>query len=130
MDTGPLLNARTMPVGEDDTAETMFPKLSALGAEALTEPFGMLRRGTLAGTPQDGAMATYAPMLKKEHGRIDWEKPAREVRDLVRGMTPWPSACCDHAGRGGGRPGGEGTARGGPGEQILATLVASACRIL
>ena len=99
MDTGPMLNVRTMPIGEDDTAETMFPKLSALGAEALTEALGMLRRGTLAGTPQDGAMATYAPMLKKEHGRIDWEKPAREVRDLVRGMTPWPSACADHAGK-------------------------------
>jgi len=99
MDTGPMLHVRTMPIGEDDTAETMFPKLSALGAEALTEALGMLRQGTLAGTPQDGAMATYAPMLKKEHGRIDWGKPAREVRDLVRGMTPWPSACAGHAGK-------------------------------
>ena len=99
MDTGPMLNVRTMPIGEDDTAETMFPKLSALGAEALTEALGKLRRGTLSGTPQDGAMATYAPMLKKEHGRIDWGKPAREVRDLVRGMTPWPSACAAHAGK-------------------------------
>src|SRR3989304_1646782 len=78
MDTGPMLNVRTMPIGEDDTSETMFPKLSALGAEALTEALGMLRLGTLAGTPQDGAMATYAPMLKKEHGRIDWGEPARE----------------------------------------------------
>jgi methionyl-tRNA formyltransferase len=99
MDTGPMLHVRTMPIREDDTAETMFPKLSALGAEALTEALGMLRQGTLAGTPQDGAMATYAPMLKKEHGRIDWEKPAREVRDLVRGMTPWPVAFAAHAGK-------------------------------
>ncbi|HEU5360058.1 MAG TPA: methionyl-tRNA formyltransferase [Candidatus Deferrimicrobiaceae bacterium] len=99
MDTGPMLHVRRMPIGEDDTAETMFPKLSALGAEALTEALGKLRDGTLAETPQDGTLATYAPMLKKEHGRIDWEKPAREVRNLVRGMTPWPSAFAEHDGK-------------------------------
>jgi methionyl-tRNA formyltransferase len=99
MDTGPMLHVREMPIGEDDTAETMFPKLSSLGAQALIEALGKLRGGTLAETPQDGNLATYAPMIKKEHGRIDWEKPAREVRDLVRGMTPWPSAFTDHGGK-------------------------------
>ncbi|MGZ8428685.1 MAG: methionyl-tRNA formyltransferase [Candidatus Deferrimicrobiaceae bacterium] len=99
MDTGPMLHVRTLPIGEDDTAETMFPKLSVLGAQALTEALGMLRQGTLVEIPQDGTMATYAPMLKKEHGRIDWGKPAREVRNLVRGMTPWPSACAEHDGK-------------------------------
>jgi len=99
MDTGPMLHVRTLPIGEDDTAETMFPRLSVLGAQALTEALGMLRQGTLVETPQDGSMATYAPMLKKEHGRIDWGKPAREVRNLVRGMTPWPSACAEHDGK-------------------------------
>jgi methionyl-tRNA formyltransferase len=58
-----------------------------------------LRDGTLGETPQDAALATYAPMLKKEHGRIDWSRPAREVRNLVRGMTPWPSAYALHAGK-------------------------------
>jgi methionyl-tRNA formyltransferase len=99
MDTGPMLHVRTLPIGEDDTAETMFPKLSALGAQALTEALGMLRQGTLVETPQDGTKATYAPMLKKEHGRIDWGKPAREVRNLVRGMTPWPVAFAEHDGK-------------------------------
>jgi methionyl-tRNA formyltransferase len=99
MDTGPMLHVREIPIGEDDTAETMFPKLSALGAEALTEALGKLREGTLTEVPQDAALATYAPMIKKKHGRIDWGKPAREVRDLVRGMTPWPSAFTDHAGK-------------------------------
>jgi len=116
MDTGPMLHVREMAIGEDDTAETMFPKLSSLGAQALVEALGKLREGTLAETPQDGNLATYAPMIKKEHGRIDWGKSAREVRDLVRGMTPWPSAFTDHEGKtlkilaasvreGGGRPG-------------------------
>jgi methionyl-tRNA formyltransferase len=116
MDTGPMLHVREMAIGEDDTAETMFPKLSSLGAQALVEALGKLREGTLAETPQDGNLATYAPMIKKEHGRIDWGKSAREVRDLVRGMTPWPSAFTGHDGKtlkilaasvreGGGRPG-------------------------
>ena len=99
MDTGPMLHVREVPIGEDDTAETMFPKLSALGAEALAEALGKLRGGTLSETPQDGALATYAPMLKKEHGRVDWGKPAAEVRNLVRGMAPWPSAYAEHEGK-------------------------------
>lgn len=99
MDTGPMLHVREMPIGEDDTAETMFPALAALGAEALIEALGKLREGTLAETPQDGEKASYAPMLKKEHGRIDWSRPAGEIRNLVRGMTPWPSAATGHAGR-------------------------------
>lgn len=99
MDTGPILHVRETPIGGGDTAETMFSKLSILGAEALREALGRLSEGTLVETPQDAALATYAPMLKKEHGRIDWSRPAREVRDLVRGMTPWPSAFALHAGK-------------------------------
>ncbi|MDO8737743.1 MAG: methionyl-tRNA formyltransferase [Candidatus Deferrimicrobium sp.] len=99
MDTGPMLYVREMPIGEDDTAETMFSKLSILGAEALGEALRKLREGTLDETPQDAALATHAPMLTKEHGRIDWSRPAVEVRNLVRGMTPWPSAFALHAGK-------------------------------
>jgi methionyl-tRNA formyltransferase len=99
MDTGPTLHVREMPIGEEDTAETMFSNLSVLGAEALREALRSLREGTLDETPQDAALATYAPMLKKEHGRIDWSRPAGEVRNLVRGMTPWPSAFAFHAGK-------------------------------
>lgn len=99
MDTGPMLYVREMPIGEEDTAETLFSKLSIVGAEALREALRKLREGTLDGTPQDAALATYAPMLKKEHGRIDWSRPAGEIRNLVRGMTPWPSAFALHAGK-------------------------------
>jgi len=99
MDTGPMLHAREMAIGEEDTAETLFSKLSTLGAEALREALRRLREGTLAETPQDAALATYAPVLTKEHGRIDWSRPAREVRNLVRGMAPWPSAFALHAGK-------------------------------
>jgi methionyl-tRNA formyltransferase len=77
----------------------MFGKLAALGAEALAEALVRLREGTLRESPQDGSLATYAPMLKKEHGRIDWTRTAKEIRDLVRGMTPWPSATAVHGGK-------------------------------
>jgi methionyl-tRNA formyltransferase len=99
MDTGPILHVRKMPIGDGDTAESMYGKLSGLGAEALVEALGRLREGTLVETPQDDARATYAPLLKKEHGRIDWRKEARELRDLVRGMTPWPTATAVHDGK-------------------------------
>jgi methionyl-tRNA formyltransferase len=99
MDTGPMLHVREVAIGGEDTAETMFSNLSILGAEALREALQRLREGTLHETPQDAALATYAPMLKKEHGRIDWGRPAGEVRNLVRGMTPWPSAFALHAGK-------------------------------
>jgi len=99
MDTGPMLHVREVAIREEDTAETMFPILSVLGAEALGEALRRLREGSLAETPQDAALATYAPMLKKEHGRIDWSRPARELRNLVRGMTPWPSAFALSAGK-------------------------------
>lgn len=99
MDTGPMLHVRELPIGEQDNAGTLYEKLAVLGAEALVEALAKLRAGTLAETPQDNAKATYAPMLKKEHGRIDWSRPAKEIRDLVRGMTPWPVATADHGGK-------------------------------
>ena len=99
MDTGPMLHVREIPIGEEDTAETMFSKLSILGAEALREALRKLREGTLDEAPQDAALATYAPKLTKEHGRIDWSRSSGEVCNLVRGMTPWPSAIAVHAGR-------------------------------
>lgn len=99
MDTGPMLLAREIPISEEDTAQTLFSRLAVLGAEALAETLDRLREGTLTETPQDDSKATYAPMLKKEHGRIDWALSAREVRNLVRGMTPWPSAFTSHEGK-------------------------------
>ena len=52
----------------------------------------LLKEGKLSPIPQDHSQATYAPMLKKEDGKIDWEKPAKEIRNLIRGALPWPSA--------------------------------------
>jgi methionyl-tRNA formyltransferase len=100
MDTGPMLHVREMPIGEDDTAETIYPRLAELGAQALREALELLHDGRLVETPQDGALATMAPMLKKEHGRPDWYLSARDIRNLVRGLSPWPSVTATHAGKG------------------------------
>jgi methionyl-tRNA formyltransferase len=100
MDTGPILHVREMPIGDDDTAETIYPRLAELGAQALVEALEKLHDGKLVATPQDDALATTAPMLKKEHGRADWFLSARDVRNLVRGLAPWPSVTTTHGGKG------------------------------
>ncbi|MBI5575575.1 MAG: methionyl-tRNA formyltransferase [Deltaproteobacteria bacterium] len=99
MDTGPMLHVREIPIGHYDTAETLFPKLSLLGADALMEALRNLHAGTLVEIRQEDSQASYAPMLKKEHGMIDWTKSAREIRNLIRGMAPWPSAYAFHGGK-------------------------------
>lgn len=92
MDTGDILLTHEVQIEDDDTGETLARKLSHAGAELLLTALGNLKRGESQPRRQDDSLATYAPMLKKEDGRIDWNKPAREIRDLVRGMLPWPGA--------------------------------------
>lgn len=92
LDTGDMLYQKAVPIEVNDTAESMFDKLSVLGAEMITEALEMLERGELTPVKQDDALATYAPMLSKEVSEIDWTKPAKEVHDLVRGLYSWPIA--------------------------------------
>jgi methionyl-tRNA formyltransferase len=92
MDTGPMLLLDRIPITDEDSAGTLSLRLSHVGAQALVRALPGVVDGTLAATPQDHAAATYAPMLTKEHGRVDFEKPAREVRDWIRAMDPWPGA--------------------------------------
>jgi methionyl-tRNA formyltransferase len=92
LDTGDILLQRELPIDPEDTAETLEEKLSRLGASVLKEGLERLRHGPLPRVPQDHAAATLAPLLRKEDGEIDWTRPAPEIVNLVRGMTPWPSA--------------------------------------
>src|SRR3990167_749556 len=92
MDTGDILLTREMPIDYDDTGETLTGKLSLAGAELLLQAIAELRKGYLRPLKQDDSAATYAPMLKKEDGGIDWGKPAGEIRNQIRGMLPWPGA--------------------------------------
>lgn len=92
MDTGDMLLKCEVPIEDDDNGETLSEKLSVAGAELLIETIRELKSGRLNPERQDESRATYAPMLKKEDGRIDWGRPAEDVRNLVRGMLPWPGA--------------------------------------
>ena len=92
MDTGDILLVREIPIREDDTTETLSESLSRIGADLTIETLRGLERGEVMPRPQDHSLATMAPMLKKEDGRIDWSLPAREISCRVRGLRPWPGA--------------------------------------
>lgn len=92
MDTGDMLLPVSEPIGEDDTAGELFQRLADLGGKHLTQAVALLKEGKLKPVKQDDALATTAPMLKKEQGLLDWSKPAEELHCLIRGFDPWPSA--------------------------------------
>ena len=92
VDTGDMLYQKAIPINIDDTAESMFNKLSDLGGEMIAEALDMLEKGELTAEKQDEALATHAPMLDKSISEIDWHQPALEVHNLVRGLYSWPIA--------------------------------------
>lgn len=91
-DTGPVYTKRAIPIGENATADDVARELAALAATVVREDLPRAVAGEIAAEPQDHAAATLAPLLKKEDGRIAWDRPAREVHDHIRGMTSWPGA--------------------------------------
>jgi methionyl-tRNA formyltransferase len=92
LDTGDILLADAIPIAPEDTAGTLAPKLAALGGELLVKALGLLHQGRLSPTTQDDARATLAPPLTKEEGHIDWQRPAGDIANLIRGLDPWPTA--------------------------------------
>jgi methionyl-tRNA formyltransferase len=92
MDTGDILLQKPVSILPDDTAATLHDRLAASGAALLGEALEQLREGAWTRIAQDHARATYAPPMKKEHGRIQWNKSAREIHNQVRGMNPWPGS--------------------------------------
>ncbi|GAB4296862.1 MAG: methionyl-tRNA formyltransferase [Desulfuromonadia bacterium] len=94
LDTGDMLLKRSIPIGPEETAGELHDRLMTLGAETMVETLALLKRGELSPVKQDDALATYAPMLKKETGLVDWTKPAQAIVNLVRGVDPWPGAYC------------------------------------
>lgn len=92
LDTGDILYQKAIPIAQDDTAESMFDRLAELGADMLVEALDRIAAGSLYPIPQDHSRATYAPMLNKDISVIDWNKPADEVHNLIRGLYSWPIA--------------------------------------
>ena len=92
LDTGDILLQREIPIAPEDTAETLAPRMAAVGAELMVETLHGLKSGTIHPKPQDDSKATLAPLLKKEDGRMDFRRPATEIANRIRGFQPWPGA--------------------------------------
>ena len=92
LDTGDMLTKVIVPIEDTDTGESLFDKLAEAGAKLLIETIPQIEAGMVQPQPQDDSLSTYAKMIKKEMGQIDWKKEAVVLERLVRGMNSWPSA--------------------------------------
>lgn len=92
MDTGDILLQRQMEIGPTETAPELAARMAEAGATLTDETLRGLVAGTLVPRPQNHVEATPAPLLKKEDGRIDWDRPAQEIYNRMRGFAPWPGA--------------------------------------
>lgn len=92
LDTGDILMQKEEPIAPNDTSETLAPRLAAMGADLTVETLRKLQVGNIAPRPQEHAKATLAPILKKEDGRIDFNRTAQEICNRLRGFQPWPGA--------------------------------------
>ena len=95
LDGGPCLAKRTLPISDEDTAESIEPKLANLGVDAVIESINLLQDwdgDASIGTPQDQSLATKAPRLKKSDGLLKWQRPALQLFNQIRAFQPWPGS--------------------------------------
>lgn len=96
LDTGDILLSSKTIIAPDDTAATLHDRLADLGAELLIKTLKNIEAKNINPVPQNHARATFAPLLKKKDGQIDWKMPAEALEAFIRGMTPWPGAFTFH----------------------------------
>jgi methionyl-tRNA formyltransferase len=99
LDTGDMLLKVVVPLYEKETGESLHDKLQSAGADLCVEALSLLEQGKLHGEPQRDEEMTYAKMLTKELGHIDFKKSAREIERLIRGLNSWPSAFTKYQGK-------------------------------
>ena len=99
MDTGPMLLQQEMEIGANETAPELSRRMAEAGAPLIVESLRKLDRGEIQPHAQDASQATYAPIIEKEHGRIDWSRTAHEIYNRIRGLAPWPGAHTSFRGR-------------------------------
>lgn len=92
LDTGDILLQRTIDILPHDTGGSLHDRLAKIAPGALFESLQMLAQGTAPHIPQGNALATAAPKLSREHGRIDWSEPAAVIERKIRAFDPWPGA--------------------------------------
>jgi methionyl-tRNA formyltransferase len=99
MDTGDVLLRKEMDIGPRETTGELAERMAEAGATLMAETLRGIAAGALVPQPQQHDHATYAPMLNKEEGRIDWTRPAEEIYNRMRAFTPWPGAYTTLRGR-------------------------------
>jgi methionyl-tRNA formyltransferase len=92
LDTGDMIDKVVVPLDPKETGGSLFDKLCQKGADLLVETLQKIEEGTAVRTPQNHEESTYAKMLDKHLGHIDWTKDAVSLERLIRGLNPWPSA--------------------------------------
>jgi len=92
MDTGDILLQREIHIGPKETAPELAARMAEAGAPLMTDTLRGIVKGTIQPQPQNHERASYAPLLKKEEGHIDWTRPAEEIYNRMRAFTPWPGA--------------------------------------
>src|ERR1700731_2040307 len=92
MDTGDILLQEKIGIAPEETAPELAASMAEAGAPLMHDTLRRIAAGNLVPRPQNTAEATYAPLLKKEDGRIDWNRPAQEIYNRMRGFDPWPGA--------------------------------------
>jgi methionyl-tRNA formyltransferase len=92
LDTGDMLLKAETEIGPEENAVELGKRLAVLGADLLVETLAGLAQGSIQAEKQDPALATHAPLLKKEDGRIDWTRDAQSIHNRIRGLQPWPGA--------------------------------------
>lgn len=95
LDTGPMLRTLRTEIGALETAQQLHDRLSELGASAINDLLTDLDAGAITPELQDDSQSTYAPLMKKEDGRLDFSKSCVEIANLIRGVNPWPGAYGD-----------------------------------
>ncbi len=92
LDAGDILLQATTTIDETETAQQLHDRLAGMGAELLIKTLDGLAAGTITPQPQDPEQVSFAPILAKEDGHIDWSLPAQKIYDRIRGFTPWPGS--------------------------------------
>jgi methionyl-tRNA formyltransferase len=99
LDTGDILLQKDLAILDEDTAETVLPRLAAIGADLMIDTLRGLSAGTISSQPQKNDDATLAPILRKEDGKIDFSRDAQEIYNRLRGFQPWPGAFTNFRGK-------------------------------
>ncbi len=92
LDSGDIIIKKAIPITDDDDSITIHDKLSKLGSELIIEAIDLIVSNRVVYKPQNHEESTYAPMLSKELGKIDWSKSGYQIERLVKGLKPWPMA--------------------------------------